>query len=187
MYNEEMDFPETKSLRSKAEERLRTMQHKESILQGEADLERLVHELQVHQIELEMQNTELRQAYETAEIALKKYTLLFDLSPMGYFTLDSNGKICDLNFTAAEMLDERRFSLIDSNFKLFVLESSIPVFNNFLSRVYTLHAKESCQVMLGYDKKHLCTVYIEGVLIEDEYKCLVTVVDVTKCILEKNL
>ena len=85
------------------------------------------------------------------------------------------------------MLDERRFSLIDSNFKLFVLESSIPVFNNFLSRVYTLHAKESCQVMLGYDKKHLCTVYIEGVLIEDEYKCLVTVVDVTKCILEKNL
>ena len=87
-----MDFPETKSLRSKAEERLRTMQHKESILQGEADLERLVHELQVHQIELEMQNTELRQAYETAEIALKKYTLLFDLSPMGYFTLDSNGR-----------------------------------------------------------------------------------------------
>ena len=83
-----MEYPDTKSLRNKAEEKLKTMQHQDSIHRGEADLERLVHELQVHQIELEMQNNELRQAYETAEIALKKYTLLFDLSPMGYFTLD---------------------------------------------------------------------------------------------------
>ncbi|MGV8962521.1 MAG: hypothetical protein ACOH2V_03980 [Candidatus Saccharimonadaceae bacterium] len=187
MFSEEMEYPDTKSLRNKAEEKLKTMQHQDSIHRGEADLERLVHELQVHQIELEMQNNELRQAYETAEIALKKYTLLFDLSPMGYFTLDSNGTICDLNFTAAEILQERRFSLIDTNFKLFILESSIPVFNNFLTRVYTRNAKESCQVMLGYDHNHLSTVYIEGVLIEDEYKCLVTVVDVSKCILEKRL
>ena len=44
-----------------------------------------MHELQVHQIELEMQNEELREAYETAETALKKYTLLYDFAPNGLF------------------------------------------------------------------------------------------------------
>ena len=60
--------------------------------------------MQVHQIELEMQNEELRLAYETSESALKKYTILFDLSPMGYFTLDSEGAICELNFTGADIV-----------------------------------------------------------------------------------
>jgi len=45
-----------------------------------------------------MQNEELRQAYETAETALKKYTMMYDLAPMGYFTLDSEGSICELQF-----------------------------------------------------------------------------------------
>jgi PAS domain-containing protein len=62
-----------------------------------------------------MQNEELRQAYETTEAALKKYTMLFDLAPVGYFSLDKDGTICELNFTGADILGERRFSLIDSN------------------------------------------------------------------------
>ncbi len=61
----------------------------------------------MHQIELEMQNDELRQANETAEAALKKYTMLYDFAPMGYFTLDSDGSICDLNFTGAELLGDK--------------------------------------------------------------------------------
>jgi len=54
----------------------------------ETDSIKLLHELQVHQIELEMQNEELIQANATAEAALKKYTMLYDFAPMGYFTLD---------------------------------------------------------------------------------------------------
>ena len=54
----------------------------------ESDVKKLLHELQVHQIELEMQNEELRKANETAETALKKYTMLYDFAPMGYFTLE---------------------------------------------------------------------------------------------------
>ena len=70
----------------------------------ESDFKKLLHELQVHQIELEMQNEELIKANETAETALRKYTMLYDFAPMGYFTLEEDGTICDLNFTAAEML-----------------------------------------------------------------------------------
>ena len=145
----------------------------------EEDVKKLMHELQVHQIELEMQNEELLQAYETAETALKKYTMLYDFSPMGYFTLDRNGIICDLNFSGAEMLGERRFTLINSNFRQFVSEDSLPVFNKFFTKVYTSDAKESCDLLLGYNKKSLCFVYMEGIVTGDDRRCLLSVVDIT--------
>ncbi len=180
MINEETDFMDPKMLRKKAEEQLQEKQQRESISREEADIKKLLHELQVHQIELEMQNEELRQAYITAETALKKYTLLFELSPMGYFILDADGTICELNFRGAEMLGERRFSLINSNFKLFISEDSKPVFNNFFRKIYSTNANESCEVLLGYDKKPLCPVYMEGVVTEEDQKCLLSVVDISK-------
>ncbi|HES60034.1 MAG TPA: hypothetical protein ENO18_06350 [Caldithrix sp.] len=175
-----MDFTDAKMLREKAEKLLKEKQKKEYDALMENDLHKLLHELQVHQIELEMQNEELRQSYEIAETALKKYTMLFDLSPMGYFSLDAEGAICDLNFTGADMLGERRFSLINSNFKLFVSEESKPVFNNFFKKIYSSNAKESCEVLLGYNNQPLCRVYMEGVVTEDEQKCLISVVDISK-------
>jgi len=186
MNNEEMDYIDAKMLRMKAEEllKLKKTQVNNNLL--EADVNKLIHELQVHQIELEMQNEELRQAYDTAETALRKYTMLYDLAPMGYFTLDSDGTILELNFTAADMLGERRFSLVSSNFKLFVSEDSLPIFNNFFSEMYTSNAKESCEVILGYDKKLLCAVYMEGVVTGEDRKCLLSIVDVTNFLKQRN-
>ncbi|PWD98294.1 hypothetical protein [Marinilabilia rubra] len=180
MTSDETDFRDSGKLREKAEEQLKKNQKTAYALSIEADAGKLLHELQVHQIELEMQNEELQQAYETAEKALRKYTMLFDLSPMGYFSLNPDGVICDLNFTGADMLNERRFSLVNSNFKLFITEDSKTVFTDFFKRVYTSNAKESCQVMLGYDNKSLCRVYMEGVVTEDEQNCLLSVVDISK-------
>ena len=138
-----------------------------------------MHELQVHQIELEMQNEELLQAYHTAETALKKYTMLYDFAPMGYLTLDPDGNICELNFTAAEILGDKRFSLENSNFKLFVSDDSKSVFSNFFNKVYSGDAKESCEVMLGYDNNPLCHAYIEGIVIGDDDKCLISMIDIS--------
>jgi len=179
MINEEIDFTDAKMLRKKAEEKLKVKQNKGGSPLLEEDVKKLMHELQVHQIELEMQNEELLQAYETAETALKKYTMLYDFSPMGYFTLDRNGIICDLNFSGAEMLGERRFTLINSNFRQFVSEDSLPVFNKFFTKVYTSDAKESCDLLLGYNKKSLCFVYMEGIVTGDDRRCLLSVVDIT--------
>ena len=179
MNNEEQNFTDAQMLRKKAEEQLKEKQKKIDKPVMETDVKKLLHELQVHQIELEMQNEELRQANETAETALKKYTMLYDFAPMGYFTLDTDGSICDLNFTGAEMLGDKRFSLVNSNFKLFISEDSQPVFNNFFSKVYTSNAKESCEVMLGYDNNPLCFVYMEGIVTGDDRKCLLSVVDIS--------
>lgn len=180
MDSKELDFMDAEMLRSRAEKQLIENQKQKASPEEEADVKRLLHQLQVHQIELEMQNEELRRAYETAENALKRYTLLFDLSPMGYFILDAEGAICELNFRGAEILGERRFSLIDSNFKLFVSEGSKPVFNNFHRKVFNSNAKESCEVLLAYDKNPMRFVYIEGVVIDTDKKCLLSVVDISK-------
>jgi len=179
MYDEN-DLTDAQLLRQKAEEKLQKVKQEKStppLITG--DEARLLHELQVHQIELEMQNEELRIAYETAETALRKYTMLYDLAPMGYFTLDSNGSICELNFTGADLLGGKRFSLINSNFKLFVSEESRTVFNEFFRKVYTAPGKESCKVKLGYDNRPLCHVYMEGIVTDDDQKCLLSVIDIS--------
>jgi hypothetical protein len=187
MSNVEKDFTDAEMLRMKAEKQLQERQKTTGAPDMETDVKRLLHELQVHQIELEMQNEELRQAYETAEIAVKKYTMLYDFSPMGYFTLDWEGSICELNFTGAEMLGDRRFSLINSNFKYFVSEDSLPVFNSFFSKVYGSNSKESCEILLAYNKNPLCFVYIEGIVTENDRKCLLSVVDISNFKKENNL
>jgi PAS domain-containing protein len=179
MSNEELNLTDAQVLRIKAEEKLKEKQVNLNRQVPETDVKRLLHELQVHQIELEMQNEELCQANETAEAALKRYTMLYDFAPMGYFTLDADGSIIELNFTAAEMLQDKRFALVNSNFKLFIAEESQIEFNIFFKKLYSGYAKEACEVMLGYDNHPLCYVYMEGIVTGDEKKCLLSVVDIS--------
>ena len=180
MHNEEMDYTDAKLLRLKAEEQLKKKDDGVEDVVAKIDSEKLLHELQVHQIELEMLNEELRLAYVTAETALKKYTMLYDLAPMGYFTLDNNANINELNFTGADMLGEKRFSLINSNLKLFINNDYLPVFNDFFRKVYSRHGKESCKVMLESDKGSTCKVYMEGIVSGEDQKCLLSVIDISK-------
>lgn len=179
MSNDEHDFRDAQKLRMDAEKQLKSKQKQTDPADLETDVKRLLHELQVHQIELEMQNHELRRAYDTAETALKKYTMLYDFSPMGYFTLDAESVICELNFTGAELLGERHFSLVNSNFKFFVAEHSLPVFNSFISKLYTGNAKESCEVKLRNDKNVMKDVYMEGIVTGEKRECLLSVVDIS--------
>jgi PAS domain-containing protein len=168
---------EIQILRIKAEEKLK--ENTKSTKVFESDVKKLLHELQVHQIELEMQNEELQEAYDTAEKALKKYTMLYDFAPMGYFTIDNDGSIDDLNFTGADLLGEKRFTLVNHNFKLFIAKQSQKVFNDFFKKIYESGTKESCEVQLAYDNNPLCQVYMEGIVTGDERKCLLSVVDIS--------
>jgi len=84
------------------------------------DLADTIHELQVHQIELEMQNDELRRAQEALEVSRARYFDLYDMAPVGYVALDKAGVIIEANLTAADLLGLGRSRLTDHRMTDFV-------------------------------------------------------------------
>ena len=110
--------PTATELRRRAEARLSEKGTAADRPIKEADLQRLLHELQVHQIELEMQNEELQRAHAEVETLLMKYTALYDFAPTGYFTLDREGTIRGLNLAGASLLGTERSKLLNRRFDL---------------------------------------------------------------------
>ena len=113
---------ETKAsdLRRRAEERLGETQAATGSHPKKEDTSKLFHELQVHQIELEMQNEELRRAREELEISRTKYFDLFDLAPVGYLTLNDKGLIMEANLTASRLLGVERSLLVNHPLMRFI-------------------------------------------------------------------
>jgi two-component system, cell cycle sensor histidine kinase and response regulator CckA len=126
---------ETPKLREKAEARLQSEARgmQEYSLD---DLHVLMHELQVHQIELEMQNDELRQGQISLEEANRKYRDFYDFSPLGFLTLDESGLIREVNLTAASQLGITRRHLADKPFRFFIAIEDRDRFRLYLKRVF---------------------------------------------------
>jgi two-component system, chemotaxis family, sensor kinase Cph1 len=82
---------------------------------------RALHELRVHQIELEMQNEELRRTQEELEVSRARYFDLYDLAPVGYFTISEQGLILEANLTAAKLLGVTRSALVKQPLSRFIL------------------------------------------------------------------
>jgi PAS domain S-box-containing protein len=113
-----------------------------------ADKLRLLHELQVHQVELELQNTELQEARDRLESALEKYTDLYDFAPVGYFSLDEQGQILEANLMGAAMLGIERSQLIHRRITRFVAPASQATLLDFLRQVFAGHTKQACEATL---------------------------------------
>ena len=187
MKKDKKDLEEVASLRRRAEERLRKKEktvgnHPRT---GDATQE-LLYELQVHQIELEMQNEELMLSRVELEAGLERYSELYDFSPAGYFTLDSDGKILQVNFTGARLLGMERAQLVNRRFGLFVSKSDHLAFNAFLTKVFGSRTKESCELALNNmaDSSQLPgnrrVVQVEGSIGEDGQVCRAVVIDITE-------
>ena len=88
----------------------------------------LIHELQVHQIELEMQNDELRRIQDELEETRDRYSHLYDFAPIGYFTVGQKGIINEANLTIATMLGVDRSALIGQPFTRFILRDDKDTF-----------------------------------------------------------
>ena len=104
----------TEELRRQAEERLAALSAQAAAVAAPApdELAAAVHELRVHQIELEMQNEELRRAQLEADALRVKYAELFHLAPVGYFTVSEKGIVGEANLTAAGLLGVERRRLV---------------------------------------------------------------------------
>ena len=80
----------------------------------------LIQDLEIHQVELQAQNEELRRSQIETEEARRKYSDLYDFAPIGYFTLDAQGVILEANLTGAALLGLNRRGLIRRGFRRFV-------------------------------------------------------------------
>ena len=167
-------------LRQKAEELLKKKSSKTASPFSEVESFRLIHELEVHQIELELQNEELLLARVAAEVANDKYIGLYELAPSGYFTLSVKGEIIELNLNGAKMLGKDRQHLKSSLFGFFVSEETKPIFSLFLEKAFKSKAKESCEVMMDSTGSLPFHVLLTGVVSDNEEHCLVTAVDITE-------
>ncbi len=108
----------------------------------------LVHELQVHHIELEMQNEELKRARLEAEEALAKYSDLYDFAPIGLFTLDEQGQIQESNLAGATLLGVERRNLTKKSFQRFVAPKDRPSFEDFSQKAFETSVKQTCELFL---------------------------------------
>ncbi len=167
-------------LRRRAEDRLNAQPLEAHPPLTENEAQRLVLELQVHQIELEMQNAELRQARDEVETALENYTDLYDFAPVGYFTLDRNGDIRAANLSGASVLGFERARLLGRRFGLYIADEARPLFSDFLGKVFASQGKESCEVTLTREGNHSLFVQIEAVASKSGHECRVAIIDITE-------
>lgn len=188
--------PGFSALRRKAEKRL------ESVRQNQPDrspsyyeMQHLIHELEIHKIELEMQQDELLQSKAEAAKGMERYTQFYDFAPLGYLTLSRNGTIIEVNLTGAKIIGLERSLLNGDRFGRFVLEEDLPVFNAFLDRVFSKRDPWYCEVRLMHDQPSQPvfeqspssgtvtgprrTIRMEAVLSEDTRECRIVLSDIT--------
>jgi PAS domain S-box-containing protein len=144
--------PMMTELSRRAEARLRAQQKgrapKAGIPKAETDIQRLLHEAEVHQIELEMQNTELQESRDKLEALLEKFTDFYNFAPVGYFSISESGVILEVNLTGAALLGVGRSRLINRRLPPFVAFANRPNFLAFLERVFANSGKQVCEAMV---------------------------------------
>jgi PAS domain S-box-containing protein len=108
----------------------------------------LLHELQVHQIELEMQNEEMRQAQAELEASRARYFDLYDLAPVGYFTLSEQGLILEANLTAVKLLGEERSQFVGQPLTRFILPEDQDVYYRRRKQLLKTGAPQVCELRM---------------------------------------
>jgi PAS domain S-box-containing protein len=169
-------------LRQQAEELLKKERSGNSLDIPEENMLKLIHELQVHQIELELQNEELSLAREQEEQAKKKYASLFEDAPSAYFTLTSGGNIVELNLAGEKMLGKERRKLINSRFAFFLSPDTRKNFADFLSKIISGKSTEHCEV--AFESSDGIPIYasLSGSLTNEGKMCMImiTAYDITE-------
>jgi PAS domain S-box-containing protein len=165
MKKRKQDRSHAEELRRKAEERMQWENPLPEMSPAEA--QKLIHELRVHQIELEMQNDELRQAHEILEESRSRYSDLYDFAPIGYLTLDELGIIREANLTAARQLQVERSRLIDRQFTHFMVTEDRGAFRRHLNLVLKGREGQTSELRLKRKDGEEVFILLESVFYQD--------------------
>ena len=167
-------------LRQKAEKLLKSRSGETGQILSVAEELRIFHELQVSQIELELQNKELQISKDNLELSAQKYSDLYDFAPSGYFLLNQNGAILEINHCGSQMLRKDRSMLINRSFGSFVSEDTKQVFNLFLQNIYNKKTKETCELTLLHDGENPSYLQLTGNLAVNGEYCFINAFDISE-------
>ena len=149
--NSETQKEGIRDLRQKAERKLQTGERTEIEKienMSSVDIEKVIHELEVHQIELEMQNDELQSIRDELDISRKKYFDLYDLAPVGYLTLSDKGMILEANLTASNLLGIPRGELVRKPITQLIMREDQDVFYKHKKKILTTLEPQECELRM---------------------------------------
>ncbi|HSG66759.1 MAG TPA: PAS domain S-box protein, partial [Gammaproteobacteria bacterium] len=139
---------DVEALRREAEEKIRERGGRREAPLSADEIEGVLHDLRVHQIELEMQNDELRRAQASLVAERGRYFDLFELAPVGYLTLSSEGVILEANLTAASILSAPRSEIVGKPLTSFISPDDQDVYYRYRRRVESGDPPEACEMRI---------------------------------------
>jgi len=165
---------ENRKLRQKAERLLDQAKDEAQDLAGmpPQEVSKLVHELRVHQIELKMQNDELRRIQAELEKARDRYVHLYDFAPTAYLTVDEKGAVVEANLTAATLLERPRSALVGMMFSRFVHRDDQDVWYLHRKRLLETGDFQAFQLRLVKNDGGVFSVNLECMLVEESQRGL---------------
>ena len=177
-------FPAAAELRRQAEEQLRAKTTEQHPHRTEEVTQRLVHELEVHRIELEMQNEELYRSHDELELSRNKYAELYDFAPFSYFLFDAHGVIREVNLAGAQLLGIKRGELINRPFSGFIADGDgRGIFARHLETVLRREGLLKCEIRLTGKDNTVIHSQLQSVTLDaigsEVCKVISSIVDVT--------
>ncbi len=170
-------------LRAKAEEKIREKPDLTKDLTLE-ESKTLLHELEVHQVELEMQNEELRETQHRLEESRDQYTDLFDFAPIGYIILSEKGVIKNINLTGCDLLGIERSLLIGKPFSAYISNGQSSILFLNLRKAFETGLLPSFEIQMKHKTKGGFIALLQGVITKDQKNktpvCRVSLIDVTE-------
>jgi PAS domain S-box-containing protein len=146
------------------------------------DIQRMFHDLQVHQIELEMQNEELRRLQLDMDAVRQRYFDLYDLAPVGYCTVCREGKILEANLTLATLLGRSRSQLIGRQFFLFIHPEDRYIFHHHFQRLFDSEEVHSFDLQMKKDPPQIFWAHLTaGAVLEADAstECRIVITDIS--------
>jgi PAS domain S-box-containing protein len=153
-------------LRRRAEEKLKEATSATGDFSGMSpeEMANLIHELEVHQVELEMQNEELRRIQGELENSRDGYSHLYDFAPVGYVTISDKGIIMQANLSFASMLGVERSSLIGKPFSRFIFKDDQDAFYFHRKMLFEANAKQVCELKLVRKDRTQFHAHLESIV-----------------------
>ncbi|HEY4198339.1 MAG TPA: ATP-binding protein [Mucilaginibacter sp.] len=174
--------PDIDLMRLRAAAELLLMARDNNPQSWEKGLDEIFQELQIHQIELELQNEQLSATNEDLEWQRLRFTNIYELAPIGYFIVSKSGMVEEVNAAAVELLETGRKNIVGQLFRYFLDSEYSDTFYLFFHRILSSKIKEGCTLKMVSHARRTFNARLEGIYVPGTDQCFLAVLDISEII-----